>query len=233
MSAPALVPSNIRNESIAGITYHIQGELVPTLMVEIPPNNSIYFEHHVLLWKSPKLNVRLKRMKGAMKRMFAGLPILLTGTTGSGHVALSRDGAGQICPVHLNKGQAIHVREHQFLAATQNISYSFSMVRGFSNLFFGASGFFVDHFSAPDTPGVVWLHGYGNMFEINLKQGEQIDVEPSAWVYKDPGVKLETKIQGLTASLLGATNTRFMFNRFTGPGRLGIQSMSVYMPARN
>jgi uncharacterized protein (AIM24 family) len=231
MAAPALLPTNVRDETIAGVTYHIQGELVPVLMVDIPPNNSIYFEHHVLLWKDPKVSVRLRRMKGAMKRMFAGLPILLTGTQGSGHVALSRDGAGQICAIHLKKGQGLHVREHQFLGATANINYSFNLVKGLGNIFFSSSGVFIDYFSAPETPGVVWLHGFGNVFEVNLKAGEQIDVEPSAWVYKDPSVKLEVKIQGLTASLLGMSGTRFIINRFTGPGRLGIQSMSFIPPS--
>jgi len=38
------------------------------------------------------------------------------------------------------------VREHQVLAATDNIDYTFERVRGFANLLFGGSGFFIDKF---------------------------------------------------------------------------------------
>lgn len=231
MSVPSLLPTNIRDEQVGGITYHIQGELVPILMVEVS-KASIYFEHHILLWKDPRVHIKIKAVSGAFKRMIAGLPIFITGTEGTGHIALSRDGAGHICAIHLQQGQAIEVREHQFLAATDNVSYGFTMVKGIANMLFGNTGFFVDQFRAEKGTGVVWLHGYGNVFEVVLQPGEQIDVEPSAWVYKDPGVKMETKIQRFSAGLFGA-NGQLTINRFTGPGRLGIQSMSVYMPAAN
>lgn len=229
MAVPELVASDVRDESVAGITYHIQGELVPVLQVEVGDAH-IYFEHHILLWKDTAVRIKIKNIKGAAKRMFAGLPLLLTGTDGRGHIAFSRDGVGHICAVHLKPGESIEVREHQFLAATDNIAYGFSMVRGISNMLFGRSGFFIDRFSAGRTEGVVWLHGYGNVFEVMLEPGQQVDVEPSAWVYKDPSVKMETKIQQLGATLFGASG-QIMINRFTGPGRLGIQSMSVYMPS--
>ena len=228
MVAPTLHPTNIRDETIGGITYHIQGELVPVLMVELTQQTSVYFEHHVLLWKDPNLLIKIKTVAGATKRMLAGLPIFITGTQGQGHIALSRDGVGQICAIHLEKDQGIQVREHQFLAATWNMKYGFNRVKGLSNMFWGNSGFFVDYFVATNGPGVVWLHGYGNIFEINLKPGEVIDVEPSAWVYKDPSVKMQTRIQRLTAGFFGAGG-RLLVNRFCGPGRLGIQSMSMYV----
>jgi hypothetical protein len=49
--------------------------------------------------------------------------------------------------------------------------------------------------------------------------------EPGGWLYKDPSVQMETNYQGLTAGLLGGM--RLACNRFTGPGRVGLQSMSV------
>jgi YD repeat-containing protein len=231
MSTPSLLPTNIRDETIDGITYHIQGELVPALIVEVR-QGAIYFEHHVLLWKSPRLGVGLKKISGAFKRMMAGMPIFITATNGQGQIALSRDGAGQIAAVHLQQGQSLEVREHQFLAATENMAYDFTLVKGISNMFFGNSGYFVDRFTSKSGTGVVWLHGYGNVFEINLQPDQQIDVEPGAWIYKDPTVRMETKIQRLTAGLLGAQG-QLTVNRFSGPGRLGIQSMSIYMPAQN
>lgn len=61
-----------------------------------------------------------------------------------------------------------------------------------------------------------------------LTLGEQIDVESGAWLYKDPIVKIESTFQRLSTGFLGGIN--MVMNRFTGPGRLGLQSMYVHMP---
>jgi uncharacterized protein (AIM24 family) len=99
------------------------------------------------------------------------------------------------------------------------------MVSGISNILFGGTGFFIDKFVATANDGIVWLYGYGNVFEVTLAAGEQIDVEPSAWLYKDPTVSLDTNLTNLSTGIFGGSS--FVLNRFTGPGRLGIQSMSV------
>jgi uncharacterized protein (AIM24 family) len=218
----------VRDESFAGVTYHLEGELVPALHVELQ-SVPIYFEHHVLLWKHPQVNIGVRAMRGAVKRLFAGLPIFLTEAHGPGHIAFSRDGAGQIVPLHLKPGQAIDVREHQFLAATGGVDYTFQMVQGVSNMLFGGSGFFVDTFTASGSDGIVWLHGYGNVFFVDLAPGEQIDIEPGGWLYKDRSVTMETQFQKLTTGFLASAGQIF-WNRFTGPGRIGVQSMYYHPP---
>jgi uncharacterized protein (AIM24 family) len=126
------------------------------------------------------------------------------------------------------RGTELHVREHQFLAATDSIDYSFERVRGASNMLFGGTGFFIDKFHSHKGDGILWLHGYGNVFEKTLVAGETIDVEPSGWLYKDVGVRMETVVDRLSSGLFGGMN--FIVNRFTGPGRIAIQSMYLHMP---
>jgi YD repeat-containing protein len=229
MERPVLVATSAQAETFGGVTYHLDGELVPVLTVELSPSMSVYFEHHILLWKHPSLSISLKTMKGAMKRMMAGIQIFVTEAKGQGQIAFSRDGAGHIASIHLTKGQELHVREHQFLAATGNIDYTFERVKGAANILFGGSGFFVDKFKAAQSDGILWLHGYGNVFEKVLAAGEQIDIEPGGWLYKDPQVKMETTMQRLSAGLLAGMN--LVMNRFTGPGTVALQSMYVHMPS--
>jgi uncharacterized protein (AIM24 family) len=93
----------------------------------------------------------------------------------------------------------------------------------------GGTGFFIDHFTAQGGEGIVWVHGYGNVFEVTLAAGEQIDIEPGGWIYKDPSVTMETQLQKLSTGLF-ASACSFVWNRFTGPGRVGIQTMYVHMP---
>lgn len=228
MQRPVLLPTGALNESFAGVTYHIEGELVPSLTVELDSGRSIFFEHHILLWKHPTINIGVRAMKGALKRMIAGMQIFVTQASGQGQIAFSRDGAGHIFGMHLRPGQELHVREHQFVAATGNVEYTFERVRGVANMLFGGTGFFIDKFRSGDGEGILWLHGYGNVFEKVLAPGEQIDVEPGGWLYKDPEVRMETNIQRLSVGLLASFN--FLTNRFTGPGRVGIQSMYLHMP---
>ncbi len=228
-SLPTLMPTKANAETFGGVTYHIDGELVPVLSVDVT-QMPVYFEHHILLWKNPTVRIGLKPLKGAFKRMMAGMQVFVTEASGQGVIAFSRDGAGHIVPIHLKQGEELHVREHQFLAATGSIDYSFERVRGLATMMFGQSGFFIDKFHGHQGEGVLWLHGYGNVFEKVLAAGEQIDVEPGGWLYKDPGVRMDTVVDRLTSGLFGST-MNFVVNRFTGPGRVGIQSMYLHMPS--
>jgi uncharacterized protein (AIM24 family) len=226
---PRLMPTQASQESFGGVTYHIDGELVPVLSIDVS-RTAVYFEHHILLWKHPSVQIGVRAMKGMLKRMMAGMQIFVTEASGPGMIAFSRDGAGHIVPIHLNAGEQLHVREHQFLAATGNIDYTFERVRGVSNMLFGQSGFFIDRFHGAHGDGVLWLHGYGNVFEKVLAPGEAIDIEPGGWLYKDAGVQMETRVDRLSSGFFGA-NLNFVVNRFTGPGRVGIQSMYLHMPS--
>ena len=92
-------------------------------------------------------------------------------------------------------------------------------------MLFGGTGFFFDKFVAQQE-GILWLHGYGNVFEKTLEAGEIIDVEPGGWLYKEPSVQMETQVQKLSTGLLAGMN--IVFNRFTGPGRIALQSMYLH-----
>jgi uncharacterized protein (AIM24 family) len=225
---PRLLPTSAENETFAGVTYHLDGELVPSLTVELVPGKSVFFEHHVILWKHPSIEIGIRPMKGALKRMIAGMQVFITEASGAGQVAFSRDGAGHIVPIHMKAGDELHVREHQFLAATANIEYTFERIKGISNLLFGGTGFFIDKFHGHMGEGILWLHGYGNVFEKVLGPGESIDVEPGGWLYKDANVQMSSNLTRLSTGLLGGMN--IVLNRFTGPGRVGIQSMYYHMP---
>ncbi len=226
---PVQMPTAARDETFGGITYHIEGELVPVLHLELS-GTGVYFENHVLLWKDPDVEVALRPLKGALRRMLAGMPVFLTGASGPGNLGLSRDGVGHVFALHLAPGTGVDAREHQFLAATEHVSYGFSWVKGASNVLFGGTGLFIDNFRCDGgREGVVWLHGYGNVFEVTLRPGESIDIEPGGWIYKESTVQMQTIFQRLSTGLFASAGQLF-WNRFTGPGRVAIQSMYYHMP---
>jgi uncharacterized protein (AIM24 family) len=91
-------------------------------------------------------------------------------------------------------------------------------------MLFGGSGFFVDKFSASKGTASVWVMGNGDVYEATLGQGEQIDIEAGSWLYRDPSVRMEAVTMGLKTGLFGGGG-KLTWNRFTGPGRVGIQTM--------
>ena len=87
MERPKLLPTSATDESFAGVTYHLDGELVPALTVELPQSGAtVYFEHHVVLWKHPMVDIGIRPMKGALKRMMAGMQIFVTEAKGPGQI---------------------------------------------------------------------------------------------------------------------------------------------------
>jgi uncharacterized protein (AIM24 family) len=223
---------------VGDLTITIDGELVPVVDVMLGNQMSIYFEHHILLWKHPGVQIGFKSLKGAAKRMFAGLPIFITEATGPGNIAFSRDSVGQIVALRLQHNQMVEVREHQFLIATGNVDYSFTFVQGAANILFSRTGLFIDQFRAINGEGMVLLHGYGNVFEKTLATGETLDVEPGAWLWKDPSVQMQVTTVAASqrgGGIFGAiggmvSGASFILNRFVGPGRIGLQSMSYHPP---
>lgn len=224
---------------VADMTITIDGQLVPVVDVMLGNQLSIYFEHHILLWKHPGVQIGFKSLRGMAKRFFAGLQVFMTEAQGPGNISFSRDSVGQIVALRLQPGQLVEVREHQFLFATSNVDYGFTFMQGAANILFSRTGLFIDQFTCRGGEGMVILHGYGNVFEKMLAPGETLDVEPGAWLWKDPSVQMTvTTVGGSQRSgggILGAiggmmAGASIILNRFTGPGRLGIQSMTYHPP---
>ena len=128
----------------------------------------------------------------------------------------------------MRQGEQLDVREHQWLAATESLNYTFTRLKGIANMMFSGTGIFIDTFTCEAPEGILWMHGYGNVFEMTLAPGEQIDIEPGGWIYKDPSVKMDTVMQKLSTGLFGAAG-QLVVNRFTGPGRIALQSMYIHL----
>jgi uncharacterized protein (AIM24 family) len=225
--------------TIGDMTIKVEGELVPVVDVELGRRQTIYFEHHILLWKQPNVTLGFMGLQNVAKRVFAGLQIFISTAQGPGNIAMSREAPGQIVALRLQPGQSVDVREHQFLMATSAVDYNFYWQTGLANVFFSRAGLFIDRFTAGREEGVVLLHGYGNVFEKMLAPGEMIDVEPGAWLWKDANVRMDTVTvlqSGGGGGLMGALGAfvggaSLVMNRLYGPGRVGLQSMTYHEPA--
>ena len=203
----------------------VEGELVPVAEVSLGPGDGVYFEHHVMLWKDEGVPLTALNTGGGMRRSLAGMPHVVTVAHGPGRVAFSRDSPGELVVLPLHPGMELDVREHAFLVASGSISYSFVRIKGLANILHGGNGMYMDRFITQGYPGLLMLHGYGNVFERTLQPGEKILVEPGGFLYKDASVQMQAVQQNLKTGML----RRGMYlAEMTGPGRVGIQSMYVH-----
>jgi uncharacterized protein (AIM24 family) len=206
-------------------TCQVEGEIVPVAEINLGAGDAIFFEHHVMLWKDEGVPMTVMQLSGGLQRAFAGMPFIISVATGPGRIAFSRDATGELVLLPLHPSMEVDVREHAFLLCSHQISYSFVRVKGLTNILFGGQGMYMDRFVTTGAPGLLILHGYGNVFERRLAQGESIMVEPGAFLYKDSSVSMDVEFQRL-GGFIGGTNMSLA--RLTGPGRVGIQSMYMH-----
>jgi uncharacterized protein (AIM24 family) len=207
-------------------TCQVEGEIVPVAEINLGRGDAVFFEHHVLLWKDETTRMSVMPLSGGVKRALAGMPFIISVAHGPGRVAFSRDATGELVVLPLHPGMELDVREHAFLLASHSIDYSYLRIKGLRNILLGGQGMFMDRFVTQNTPGLLLLHGYGNVFERTLKAGESILVEPGAFLYKDSTVAMDVEVVKLTSGFFGGTG--MSLGRMTGPGRVGIQSMYVH-----
>jgi uncharacterized protein (AIM24 family) len=206
-------------------TCQVEGELVPVAEVALAPGDAVFFEHHVMLWKEPAVPMAAMNTGGGMKRTLGGMPHILSIAQGPGRIAFSRDAAGELVVLPLHPGMELDVREHAFLIGTHSLNYSFVRIKGLTNLLHGGSGMYMDRFITQGYPGLLLLHGYGNVFQKTLQPGEKILIEPGGFLYKDSTVAMNTVQMDIKTGLM----RRGMYlAEMTGPGRIGIQSMYVH-----
>jgi len=207
-------------------TCQVEGEIVPVAEINLGQGDAVFFEHHVLLWKDDQTPMSVMPLQGGVKRALAGMPFIISIAHGPGRIAFSRDATGELVVLPLHPGMELDVREHAFLLASHHINYSYLRIKGLRNILFGGQGMFMDRFVTSNQPGLLLLHGYGNVFERVLRPGESIMLEPGAFLYKDSSVTMNVESQKLTTGFFGGTGMNLA--RMTGPGRVGIQSMYVH-----
>ena len=204
-------------------TCQVEGTIVPVAEVALGQGDAVFFEHHVMLWKEPQVPMSAMNTPGGRK--IGGMPHIVSIAQGAGRIAFSRDQAGEIVVLPLQPGHEIDVREHAFLVGSHSLNYSFVRIKGLANVLHGGSGMYMDRFITQGQPGLLILHGYGNVFQKTLQPGEKVLVEPGGFLYKDSSVTMNTVQQNLKTGLM---RHNMYLAEMVGPGRVGIQSMYVH-----
>src|ERR1035437_9325482 len=104
-------------------TCQVEGEIVPVAEINLGPGDSVFFEHHVMLWKEERVAMSVMQLAGGLKRAFAGMPFIISVAAGPGRIAFSRDATGELIVLPVHPGMELDVREHAFLLSSHQIAY--------------------------------------------------------------------------------------------------------------
>jgi len=177
----------------------IDGTVVPVAEVNLGGSDAVFFEHHVMLWKDESVAMSVMDAPGGAKRLLAGMPFVLSVARGPGRVSFSRDAPGELVVLPLDPGVELDVREHAMILASANLTYSFERVQGMKMVLSAGTGMYLDRFVAQQATGLLVLHGFGNVLERTLGDGEAIQVEPGGFLYKDASVSMSITSVKLSA----------------------------------
>ena len=196
--------------------------IVPSILATLGPNESIYAEHGIVLYKEDPVRVGRKTIKsGGLLSSFkrttvGGIPFFLTEFTGPGCAAFSRDGVGEVRILELKSGETLDVGEGSLICAENSVSYEAIYVKGTS----GRMGLWFDQLSGP---GQVAIHAYGNFVTLKLAVRETIVAEKGSILYKTPTMPLTPFIQRVGSGLAGRMFSQEMYV-IEGPGTIGLQT---------
>ncbi len=179
--------------------FQVDGTVVPVADVNLGPGDSVFFEHHVMLWKDEQVAMSVMSAPGGAQRLLADLPFVLSVAHGPGRISFSRDSPGELVVLPVDAGVELDVREHAMIVATAGLTYSFEKLPGLKATLSVGSGMYLERFQGGQSGGLLLLHGYGNVFERTLDTGESIQVEPGGFLYKDAAVGMEPVTHKLTS----------------------------------
>jgi uncharacterized protein (AIM24 family) len=211
----------------------IEGSLVPVADFKLAAGDGVYFAHHLMLWKDEHAQVSTMSLKSGWKRLFAGMPLIMTQAKGPGRIAFSKDSPGELLAIPLDRGQSTDVREHVFMIATHSVGYDwfntgiwFSTQEGNKTETHYPIGMFMDRFTASAGAGLLLLHGAGNVYIRDLQPNEQVLIKPTSLLFKDPTVGMNLHFEQPYGTWISwrTWGNRYIWLRLTGPGRVGVQS---------
>ena len=214
----------------------IEGAYVPVADFNLAAPDSVYFTHHVLLWKDPQVNVTTMPLAGGWKRLLAGMPLIMTQAQGPGHIAFSRDAPGEMIALPMHPGKqwtcaSICSWWRPATWLTTGSTPTSGSARGTATIPRRTIrvGMFMDRFMAPQKPGLLLLHAAGNVLCAIWAEGETILVKPTALIFKDPTVQMQLHFERPGSGFSGwfgmSWGNRYLWLRMWGPGRVAISSV--------
>jgi uncharacterized protein (TIGR00266 family) len=223
------------------IDYHIHGEEMQYVEIELDPNETVVAEPGSFLMMEEDIEMKTifgdgsnqndglwGKLMGAGKRVLTGEKLFMTTFTYHGQskakVSFASPYPGKVIPLDLTEhGGKIIVQKDAFLCAAKGVSVGIEFSKRLGRGFFGGEGFIMQKIEGD---GMAFMHAGGHITRKELKPGEELKVDTGCLVGFTQHIDYDIVFVG------GVKNTIFggeglFFASLIGPGTVWIQSLPI------
>jgi len=223
------------------IDYHIYGEEMQYVEVELDPNETAIAEPGAFMMMDEGIQMQtifgdgsqqsgglLGKLFSAGKRLLTGENLFMTAFTnaayGKKRVSFASPYPGKIIPLDLSQlGGRIICQKDAFLCAAKGVSVGIEFQRKLGTGLFGGEGFIMQRIEGD---GMAFMHAGGHVLERNLQPGELLKVDTGCLVGFTSGVNYDIQfVGGIKNTIFGGEGVFFATLR--GPGKVWIQTLPI------
>lgn len=208
--------------------YSITGDNLQIVNVELSDGEILNSVSGAMNYMTANVTLEAKAKGGALaslKRSLSGASMFLVHykSQGTGLVGLGGRAPGKIMDIDLSKGSWL-VQKTGYLASENSVELEMACQKKLSSALFGGEGLILQKLSGN---GVAFICGCGDFVEKDLAPGEVLKVSTSHAVAWEESVSYDiTSIGGVKNALFSGEG--LFVTTLTGPGRVVLQSMTLY-----
>lgn len=222
------------------VDYHIYGQEMQYVEIELDPGESVVAEAGSMMYKDDCVEMNtifgdgseaespgiVSSLLGAGTRLITGESLFFTVFThqgqGKARVAFAAPYPGSILAIDLKDvGGRLICQKDSFLCAAKGVSIGIHFQRRVLTGLFGGEGFIMQSLSGD---GLVFVHMGGALREKELAPGERLHVDTGCLAAMSPSVDMDvTRVGGIKTMLFGGEG--IFFADLCGPGHVWMQSL--------
>jgi uncharacterized protein (TIGR00266 family) len=223
------------------IDYHIYGEEMQYVEVELDPNETAIAESGAFMMMDDGIQMStifgdgskqqqgfLGKLMSAGKRILTGESLFMTAftntVTGKKKVSFASPYPGKIIPLDLKElGGKMVCQKDSFLAAAKGVTVGIEFQRKLGTGLFGGEGFIMQKLEGD---GLAFVHAGGHVFERILQPGEFLRVDTGCIVAYTQTIDYDIQfVGGIKNTLFGGEG--LFFATLRGPGKVWIQTLPI------
>ena len=234
-----LIIKNLYDMQAHEIDYHIYGEEMQYVEIELDPNEVVVAEAGSFMMMENGIKMEtifgdgsqqeggiFDKLLSAGKRVLTGESLFMTAyqniDNGKKKVSFASPYPGKIVPIDLNKyGGKFVCQKDAFLCAAKGVSVGIDFSRKLGRGFFGGEGFIMQKLEGD---GMAFVHAGGTLARRELQAGEVLKVDTGCIVGFTKDVQYDIEfVGGIKNTIFGGEGVFFATLR--GPGVAYIQSL--------
>jgi len=208
--------------------YTITGSNLQFVNCEINPGETLHSNAGSMAMMSGNIEMKSKMEGGllsGLKRSLSGSSFMLvnyTATGGPGTVSLAGKAPGKIYDIDVAQGAWL-CQKTAYLCSEDGVQLDIGFQKKLGSIFFGGEGFVLQKLSGT---GKVFIHACGDFNVVDLAPGQVLKVSTSNAVAWQDTVKYDIASTGIKNALFSGEG--LFITTLTGPGKVVIQSMTLY-----